>query len=91
MSERKLAHHLVTIAPAVLLPKYVTVSDQLREDSVGRAFGDPDLFGDLPKPDPWVPRDAREDMGMVGQEVPGWSGGPPGGQIYGLRRHVSEV
>jgi hypothetical protein len=44
--------------------------DEVGEDSLGGAFGDPDVVGDVAEPDVGFAGDAEEDLGVVGDEAP---------------------
>lgn len=70
MPHGKVGHYLVPVASALLFTEDVTVSDQLRKDSVGSSFGDAYALGDIAQPDSWIARNASEHVGVVGQEVP---------------------
>ena len=62
------------------LAQHVALFDQLGEDPVGGALGDPDRGGDVAQPDARVTGDADEDVGVVGQKVP--AGAPSSGLCY---------
>ena len=70
MTQGKLRLDLVAVSPANSLPRHVALFDQLGEDPVGGAFGDPDRSGDVAQADPRVMSHAGEDMGVVGQKAP---------------------
>ena len=63
-------YDLVVISSALSLAQHVTLFDELGEDPVGGALGDAHRSGDVAQADARVTRDAGEDMGVVGQEVP---------------------
>ena len=48
--------------------------DQVGEDPLRGSLGDLDLFGDVAEPDIRSARDAKEDLGVVGEEPPGGRG-----------------
>jgi len=70
MGQRKVRLDLVAVPPPLSLPQHVASLDQLGEDPVGGAFGDPDRGGDVPQADSRVIGNAYEDVGVVGEEVP---------------------
>jgi hypothetical protein len=76
MAQGKLGHDLIAVSPALSLTQHIALLDQLGQDPVSRAFGDPDRGGDIPQADTGVIRHAHEDVGVVRQEVPaGWHHG----------------
>src|SRR5512133_910195 len=70
MPQGKLGLDLVAVSPALSLPQDVALLDQLGEDPVGAALGDPDRRSDLAQADAGVMSDAQKDVGVVCQEVP---------------------
>jgi hypothetical protein len=72
MPQGKIGYDLVAVAPSLSLPQHVASFDQLGEDPVGAALGDPDRGGDVPQADSRVIGNAAKDVGVVGQEVPRW-------------------
>ena len=48
MAQGKIGLDLVAIPSALPLPPHVALLDQLGQDPVGGAFGDPDRGGDVP-------------------------------------------
>ena len=70
MTQGKPRHHLVAVSSAVSLAQHVALLDQLGQDPVGGALGDPDRCGDVAQADARVMSDADEDVGVVGQKVP---------------------
>jgi hypothetical protein len=70
MTQRKLRHDLVAIPSALSLAQHVALVDELGEDPVGGAFGDPDRGGDVAQADARIMGHAGEDMGVIGQKVP---------------------
>jgi hypothetical protein len=73
MTQGKLRLDLVAVSPANSLPRHVALFDQLGEDPLGGAFGDPDRSGDVAQADSRIMSHAREDVGVVGQKVPNGS------------------
>ena len=63
-------YYLVAIASAVPFAQHVSLLDQLGQDPVGGALGDPNRCGNVAQADARVMSDAGEDMGVVGQKVP---------------------
>ena len=61
-----------SVAVATALPQAVQIAGvhQIADDALGGAFGDSHPFGDVAKPDPRIPRDADQGMGVVCQERP---------------------
>jgi hypothetical protein len=74
MTQGKLRLDLVAVPPAMPLAKHVAFFDQLGQDPVGGALGDPDRSGDVAQADARVMSHARKDVSVVGQKVPagGW-------------------
>ena len=70
MAQGKLRLDLVAVPPPLSLPQHVALLDQLGQDPVGGAFGDPDRGGDVAQADSRVMGHARKDVGVVGQKVP---------------------
>jgi hypothetical protein len=70
MTQGKVRYDLVAVPTALSLAQDVASFDQLGEDAVGGAFGDPDRGGDVAQADSRVIGDAGKDVGVVGQEVP---------------------
>jgi hypothetical protein len=70
MTQGQIRYHLVAVPPALPLAQHVALLDQLGEDPVGGALGDPDCGGDVPQADSGVISNAAKDVGVVGQEVP---------------------
>jgi hypothetical protein len=70
MTQGNLRHDLVTVPPALSLAQHVTLFDQLGQDPVGGALGDPDRSGDVAQADPWVVSDANKHVRVVCQKVP---------------------
>jgi hypothetical protein len=61
----------VAVASTVALALDVSGLDQVGEDSLGGSLGDPDLLGNVAKPDVWRAGDAEEHLRVVGEEAPG--------------------
>jgi hypothetical protein len=70
MTQGKVRHDLVPISPALPLAQHIATFDELGEDPVGGAFGDPDRGGDVAEADSRIIGHAGKDVGVVGQEVP---------------------
>ena len=70
MTHRTPRHDLVAIASALPFAQHVSLLDQLGQDPVGGALGDPNRCGNVAQADARVMSDAGEDMGVVGQKVP---------------------
>jgi hypothetical protein len=70
MTQGKLRHDLITISPAGPPAPHVTLFDQLGEDPVSGALGDPHRGGDIAQADARVMSQARRDVGVVGRKVP---------------------
>src|SRR5918994_1864444 len=70
MTQGKLGFDLVAVSPAMSLAQHVALLDQLREDPVSGALGDPDRCGDVAQADSRVMSHAHEDVGVVCQKVP---------------------
>ena len=61
----------VAVAATVALALDESRVDEVGEDALRGALGDPDLFGDVSKPDVWRAGDAEEHLRVVGEEAPG--------------------
>ena len=61
----------VSVAAADACRLHVAGFDQLGEDPLGRALGDPDALGHVAQPDVRILDEAQEHLGMVGEECPG--------------------
>jgi hypothetical protein len=58
----------VVVASALALALEVAGVDQLSDDPVRGAFGDADLIADLPQPDSWVVRDAKQHLPVIAEK-----------------------
>ena len=70
MTQWKLRYDLVLVAPALSLTQHIALLDQLGEDPVSGALGDPHRSGDVAQANPRIMSDADQDMSVVGQKVP---------------------
>jgi hypothetical protein len=70
MAQGKLRHDLVTISSPLSLAQHVAPFDELGQDPVRGAFGDPYRGGDVAQADSRVMSHARKDVGVVRQKVP---------------------
>ena len=70
MTQGKLRLDLVPVPSPLSLPQHVALLDQLGQNPVGGALGDPDRGGDVAQADSRVMGHARKDVGVVGQKVP---------------------
>jgi hypothetical protein len=61
----------IAVAAAVARALDVSRFDEVGEDALRGSLGDPDLFGDVSKPDVWGAGDAEEHLRVVGEEAPG--------------------
>ena len=61
----------VAVAATVARALDVSRLDEVGEDPLCGSLGDPDLFGDVSKPDVWGAGDAEEHLSVVGEEAPG--------------------
>jgi hypothetical protein len=86
MGERQLGLDLVAVSSPLPLTYHVALVDQLGDDSVGGALGDPNGCGDFAEPDARVTSHADKDMRVVGQKVP-----PGGGSVRALLCHTRKV
>ena len=48
----------------------VALREEVAEDALGGAFGDPDTLGNVSRSGVWVPRDAKEHVRVVGEKHP---------------------
>jgi hypothetical protein len=60
----------VTVPAAVPLALHRSCLDQVNEDPLRGSLGDPDVGGDVPEADIRVSCDAKENLGVVGEEPP---------------------
>jgi hypothetical protein len=60
----------VAVSASDALPFDEARLDEVGDDSLGGAFGDPDVEGDIAQPDLGVVGDAKEHLGVVGDEPP---------------------
>jgi hypothetical protein len=60
----------VAVSASDALPLDEARLDEVGDDSLGGAFGDPDVEGDIAQPDLGVVGDAKEHLGVVGDEPP---------------------
>jgi hypothetical protein len=60
----------VAVAATVALALDVSRFDEVGEDALCGSLGDPDLFGNVSKPDVWRAGDAEEHLRVVGEEPP---------------------
>jgi hypothetical protein len=74
VAERQLGLDLVAVPSALSLTHHVALVDQLGDDAVGGALGDPDGGGDVAQPNAGVTSNADQDVRVVGQEVPAGGG-----------------
>jgi hypothetical protein len=51
MTQGKLRYDLIPISSTLSLAQHVALVDEVGEDPVGGAFGDPDCGGDVPQSD----------------------------------------
>jgi hypothetical protein len=61
----------VAVAATVALAVDVSRLDEVGEDALCGSLGDPDLLGDVAKPDVRCAGDAEEHLRVVGEEAPG--------------------
>jgi hypothetical protein len=52
------------------LTQHIALLDQLGENFLGGPRGDPDRGGDVTQSDAGILRDAEQNVGMIGEEVP---------------------
>jgi hypothetical protein len=70
MSHRRLSVDQVVVAAADAATLNDFRLDQVCDDPLGCALGDPDLFSDVPEPDVHVLRDAEKNLCVVREERP---------------------
>jgi hypothetical protein len=75
--QRKVGEHRVVVSSTPALAQYVARVDQLRQDPVSGAFGDPDRGRDVTQADAGVMSDAGQHMRVVREEVPAARGPIP--------------
>ena len=66
VTKGKLRDDLIAVSSAPPLAQNVALFDQLGQDPVGGALGDPNRRGDVAQADARVIGHAHEDMGVVG-------------------------
>ena len=71
MPHRDRAVHDVAVPAADPLPLDVAGLDEVGEDPLRRALGDPDGLGDVPEPHVRVAGDAEQHLRVIGDEPPG--------------------
>ena len=62
--------HAVEIAAAALAPHDVSARFQVRDDLVGRALGDADVVGNLPRGVARIVEDVAQHQSVIGDECP---------------------
>jgi hypothetical protein len=70
MAKGQLRLDLVDVSPPASLAMHIPLVDELGEDPVSASLGDPHSGGDVSQADARIARDADQDMGMPGEEVP---------------------
>ena len=60
----------VAVAATVALALDESRLDEVGEDALCGSLGDPDLLGNVSKPDVWRASDAEEHLRVVGEEPP---------------------
>ena len=70
MPQGRLTIDRVVIPSPDPLDRDVARFDQVGDDPLSRALGDPDPLGDIPRPDVLVLRDAQEYLRVVRDERP---------------------
>jgi hypothetical protein len=61
---------VIAIAPPDLLALYIAGLDQIGDDPLRCAFGDPNHLRDVPKPDVGIPCDTEQHLRVVREEPP---------------------
>jgi hypothetical protein len=74
VAERQLGLDLVAVSSPLPLTYHVALVDQLGDDSVGCALGDPDGSSDVAEPDARITSHADKHVRVVGQKVPAGGG-----------------
>ena len=69
-----LGNDLIVVAATVLGPPHIATRDEVGDDRLRGALGDPDPVGDVPASDPRVAGNADEDVAVIGQERPARAG-----------------
>src|SRR3954468_11415330 len=69
--KRQLRLDRVVVAAAAALAREVARGGQLDDDAVHGSLGEADGVAYVPQPDTGIARDARQHLGVVGQERPG--------------------
>ena len=63
-------HDGIDIPSADAPPLHVTLVDQVADDPLGRALGDPNPLSNVAEPDFGIPRDAEQNRRMVRDKRP---------------------
>jgi hypothetical protein len=74
VSHLEIAIDRVKVAPTCALPRDEASLNEVGEDPLRCTLGDPDLVGDVPEPHLWVAGDAKQNLGVVGDESPATGG-----------------
>ena len=69
--KRQIGSHLVAIPPTMATPLEVPSFLQLGDDPLNGALGDADEVSDVAHPHLRLPRNAQQDVRVVGQKGPG--------------------
>ena len=70
MAQRQLGIELVSIAPTLFGSVQVAGADEVSDDSLRRALGDPDPLGYVPVPDARILSDTEHDVRVIREERP---------------------
>jgi len=70
MGKPRALDEAVMVAPSASFDLDVASVDEVAQDRMGRALRDPDAFGDVANPHVGFPRDAEQDVHVVGEESP---------------------
>src|ERR1700720_4614196 len=74
MAQRHLGLDLVAVATAMSLAQDIALLNQLGKDFVGTSLGDADRSGDVAQSDAGIVGNAKQDVGVVREEVPAGGG-----------------
>jgi hypothetical protein len=70
VAKGKLGLHLVAVAAAMSLTQHIALLDQLGENFVSGPLGDPDRGCNITQSDTGILRNAEQNVGVIGEEIP---------------------
>jgi hypothetical protein len=82
MSQRKVGVKLIAVSSPVAVAVKIAGVNEVGDDPLGGALGDPDACGDVTKPNAGVTGNADQHVGVVGEKRPVSHHAP----VYDMRR-----